>query len=126
MEKYGGKPGCIIAQPDINVVKISEQTDFILLGSDGIFDQLSEVQIKKIIQTRGQEYTTQLPRDTQLGSYSHLQQVCGACVNSVLQAAMDYESTDNLSVVLLLFKNFQDTIAAFDPPIGVAQPKIVP
>jgi serine/threonine protein phosphatase PrpC len=41
MEKYGGKPGCIIAQPDINVVRIHDETDFILIGSDGIFDQIS-------------------------------------------------------------------------------------
>lgn len=41
LEKYGGKPNCVIAKPDINVVRIKDDTDFILLGSDGIFDTLS-------------------------------------------------------------------------------------
>jgi protein phosphatase 2C family protein 2/3 len=41
LEKYGGKPNCVIAKPDINVIRIKDDTDFILLGSDGIFDTLT-------------------------------------------------------------------------------------
>lgn len=33
-------------------------------------------------------------------------QVCGAGVDAVMRAAMQQESTDNLSVVILAFKNF--------------------
>ena len=41
MEKYGGNPKCIVAEPEIHVVKITDETDFILIGSDGIFDKIS-------------------------------------------------------------------------------------
>jgi len=41
MEKYGGNPKCIVAEPEIHVVKITDETDFILIGSDGIFDKIT-------------------------------------------------------------------------------------
>ena len=48
MEKYGGNPKCIIADPDIFTVPISSDLDFILIGSDGIFDKIStEDTVKK-------------------------------------------------------------------------------
>jgi len=40
MEKYGGNPKCIIAEPEIHEASITEKTDFILIGSDGIFDRV--------------------------------------------------------------------------------------
>jgi len=50
-----------------------------------------------------------MPEKTTLGSFGHLQSCCGAAVNGVIKVAMENESTDNLSVILLLFKNFQAT-----------------
>ena len=41
MEKYGGNPRCIIAEPEIFCVDNVEDLDFILIGSDGIFDRIS-------------------------------------------------------------------------------------
>ena len=41
MEKYGGNAKCIIADPDIFSVPIDDELDFILIGSDGIFDRIS-------------------------------------------------------------------------------------
>lgn len=41
MDKYGGNPKCIIAEPEIFTVPIEDSLDFILIGSDGIFDRLS-------------------------------------------------------------------------------------
>lgn len=41
MEKYGGNSKCIIADPDIFTVPIDNELDFILIGSDGIFDKIS-------------------------------------------------------------------------------------
>lgn len=40
MEKYGGLPGVIVAVPEIDIYPISSETDFIMLGSDGVFDHL--------------------------------------------------------------------------------------
>ena len=41
MEKYGGNPKCIIAEPEIFSVPVDDALDFILIGSDGIFDRIS-------------------------------------------------------------------------------------
>lgn len=40
MERYGGNPKCIIAEPEIDIFEITQDTEYILLGSDGIFDYL--------------------------------------------------------------------------------------
>ena len=41
MEKHGGNPKCIIAEPDVFTVPIGDDLDFVLIGSDGIFDRVS-------------------------------------------------------------------------------------
>lgn len=40
MEQHGGNPGVIIATPEIDVYQLTPGTDYIMLGSDGIFDHL--------------------------------------------------------------------------------------
>ena len=41
MEKYGGNPNCIISDPDIFAIPNTSELDFLLIGSDGIFDRIS-------------------------------------------------------------------------------------
>lgn len=41
MDKYGGNPKVIIAEPDIFTVSVDDSLDFVLIASDGIFDRLS-------------------------------------------------------------------------------------
>lgn len=42
--------------------------------------------------------------------YKAVLDCCGASVNAVIKAAMEKESTDNLSVIMLIFSNFQKMI----------------
>ena len=39
--QYGGNPNVIIAVPETKSFKISNDCDFIILGSDGIYDKLT-------------------------------------------------------------------------------------
>lgn len=39
-EKYGGNPKCIVADAEIFTVPINDDLDFVLIGSDGIFDRI--------------------------------------------------------------------------------------
>ena len=49
LEKYGGKKGVIIAQPEISHFNLDEEFhDFIILGCDGIFDRLSNVDVQDL------------------------------------------------------------------------------
>lgn len=57
LERYGGNPNCIVADPQIKVFQLSPDTDFILLGSDGIFDHLDNKQIKSVVQNEAREFT---------------------------------------------------------------------
>ena len=45
MISCGGNPNCIIAVPEIKCFKITEVCDFIILGSDGIFDKLTNREV---------------------------------------------------------------------------------
>lgn len=40
LAKFGGNPRVIIAEPDIEVVKIDSTCDFFVLACDGVFDKL--------------------------------------------------------------------------------------
>lgn len=39
LEKFGGNPNVLIAEPEIMGFKLSAEYDFILLGCDGVFDK---------------------------------------------------------------------------------------
>jgi serine/threonine protein phosphatase PrpC len=41
MEIYGGNPKGLIHTPEIDVIALTPDQDYILLGSDGIFDYLN-------------------------------------------------------------------------------------
>lgn len=106
MEQYGGNPDCVTATPEIEVMQLTPDIDFILLGSDGVYDRLENHQINIIVQSETLQLTKQIERHIKPSSFEHMSNCCGAAVNGVLKSAMDHESTDNLSVVLIAFKNF--------------------
>ena len=74
MEKYGGNPMCIIAEPDIFTVNIEEDLDFILIGSDGIFDRIStEVTAQIVInEARQQTETLKVSSRHEQGNFYHV------------------------------------------------------
>ena len=49
MERYGGNKNCIIVEPEIFVTTIDDALDFILIGSDGIFDRISTEDTAQIV-----------------------------------------------------------------------------
>ena len=93
LPELGGCPGTVIAVPDIKAFKILKEHDFILLGSDGIFDKLSN---KEILQA---SWT-----GNRVGQDTHT--VASQSVNNVMSAAMARKSLDNLTVVIIAFANF--------------------
>ena len=49
LQKYGGNPKVVIAEPEIFKYQLNEKTDFMILASDGIFDKLENKEISKCI-----------------------------------------------------------------------------
>jgi hypothetical protein len=96
--KYQGNPNVIIAVPDITTIRITDATDFIILGCDGIFDELRTGEVGRIVWAAA--------RKAQKAGES-IHNICGACAVAVLERAMQRRSLDNVTVVMLAFKNFQ-------------------
>jgi len=66
MEKYGGNPNCIIAEPEIFSVTIDESLDFVLIGSDGIFDRISTEDTVQIVIDEARYHTENMKATSRL------------------------------------------------------------
>lgn len=118
MEKYGGNPRCIIADPEIFSVPTEDSLDFLLIGSDGIFDKISTEDTAQVVidEARYRTETMKIGPNYNQGTFEHVTQVCGEAVDRVMTAAMECESMDNLSVVIITFKNFTRFLESIEPP----------
>jgi protein phosphatase 2C family protein 2/3 len=47
--QFGGKPGVIVAEPEIKQFRVQADHDFILMGCDGIFDKLTNREIIELV-----------------------------------------------------------------------------
>lgn len=113
LEQYGGNPKVIICDPEILTFEIGNSTDYILIGSDGVFDKLSNEDIHKVsVQTIWKDYAEYEKKAVglQKGSFEHITHALGAAVDAVITKAMDQDSTDNLSVIVLGFKNLANAM----------------
>jgi hypothetical protein len=96
LEYLGGLPGVIIPIPDIISFKIQNDADFIILGSDGLFDKLPNKDITLIVfETLKYCIKSNLTfRDTLV-----------KITNKLIIEAIDRESKDNISCIVLFFDN---------------------
>ena len=113
----GGNPNVIICKPDIYKFNIIENDiDYFILGCDGIYDQLSSKDVfecvsvildrnKKIMEKiennklNKNEYNSLFENDIDIHS------TCGDIVDLVLKAAMIRQSYDNVTCLIISFKN---------------------
>jgi len=92
-KEYDGNPKVVIADPDIFEVMLKKDEDFILLGSDGIFDKVTNEEIVKYMYL----------------NYSNKKSIhenCGNSVDSIIKLSAFKESNDTLSAILIAFGNF--------------------
>ena len=52
------------------------------------------------------------------GSFEHIAASCGEAVDKVMMTAMEKESMDNLSVVIITFPNFTRFLESIEPQQG--------
>ena len=100
IERFGGNPSVLIATPDIRSFKISPDHDFVLLGSDGVFDKLTN-----------KEAVADVWVSLAKGREATLHRQCGAAVERVLRSALERRSLDNVTVVMIAFKGFKQKYA---------------
>ena len=98
-EKFGGKEGVIIEKPDIEEIKINDKEfDYLILGSNGIFQKLTSVQSIKCIQNLIDEQN-----NLDIGS---IHQLAGSCVDVLIKTSLIMGSADNVTCIFIGFNNF--------------------
>jgi protein phosphatase 2C family protein 2/3 len=97
--KLGGNPNVVVAIPEIKTFKIAPEHDFIVLASDGVFDKLNSREvIKSVWDSTEQERAQQV------------HQQCGVGVESILRESINRRTLDNITVVMICFKNFKQRL----------------
>ena len=89
--------GVLIANPDVFTVKITEDMDFLVLGCDGIFDQLSNKEVVESVWMSTKEK----------GSFN---QHCCMAVDMIMKSSLVRKTLDNVTVVFLAFENFEKAV----------------
>ena len=102
LESRGGNPNVVIATPEIYSFKLNKDHDFIVLGSDGIFDKINSDEVSKCVWN-----TTKGEVREKATNVHHL---CGYGAEYILKNSMHRQSLDNITVVLIAFTNFKRTV----------------
>ena len=97
----GGFKNMISSKPDIIEIEYNSDMDFIVLGSDGVFDKVSNSEIVQAI------YNEVLCGLQINASYVDILAMIG---DAIINKAIDNGSKDNLSVVVLIMNNLYETI----------------
>ena len=92
-KEFGGIPGTIINIPEVYIFDINSSDDFIVMGCDGIFDDLSNQEIVNAAWTVFKHRATEKNYDIHELSLE-------AC-DLVIKSALEKQTTDNLSCIII-------------------------
>ena len=93
----GGNPKVVIATPELKSFRIQGDHDFIIIGSDGIFDKMSN---RECVECGWNSAKDENPNS--------IHQLSGAVAECILKNSLMRRSLDNVTVVTIAFKNFKD------------------
>ena len=98
--QFGGNPNVVIPYPDIYFYDLEKDNiDFLILGCDGIYDQISSEEIL--------DCAWMIFKNKEINYNLH--QKCGIIVDFILKASMARKSFDNITCVVVALKdNFED------------------
>lgn len=95
-----GNPNCLISNPEICEVKITNECDFMVMACDGVWDELSNQEVSDAVwQT--------LETCSKIDDIS-LQEIARLCAEHVMKVSFDKKSLDNITVIVVLFKEKVD------------------
>ena len=116
----GGNPKVIICKPDIYKYNIIENDiDFFILGCDGIFDQMSSDDVFKcvnVVTERNKklyENKNNNKYESLYGNNVDIHTTSGDIVDMIIKGAMIRQSYDNVTCLLICFKNLLNTDFVF-------------
>ncbi len=98
-KEFGGKPGTIINTPEIFIYDLTSADDFLILGCDGIYDDLSNQEVVNaawyIYKNKAKEKNYDINELTQ-----------DAC-DMIIKYAMEKKTSDNLSCIIIGFEGLE-------------------
>ena len=112
LKKFGGNKNVVICKPDIFCFDLEkDDIDFVILGCDGIYDNLSSKDIFKCVNmVIDKNKNINMDNDE---DKVNIHKSCGFIVDFILKAAMCRKSLDNVTCVMVAFKDMikvHDTI----------------
>ena len=103
LKMFGGMPNIVINEPDIYNFNIDKDNiDYFIMGCDGIFDQLNNEDVFECA-SLVIERNKKLMKDN--NNNINLHSTCGDIVNLILNASMERKSFDNVTCILISFKD---------------------
>jgi len=95
-ERFGGNKTVIIALPDITEIELNDEYNLIIMGSDGIFDVLSNEELLECIDIvlKEKEITGNIKNED-------IHQLCGDFTNVIIKSALAKESLDNITCIVI-------------------------
>jgi protein phosphatase 2C family protein 2/3 len=97
--QFGGNPQVIIPLPDVFIYDLQkDDIDFIILGCDGIYDQLSN---EEILDSGWTIFSNE-----EIGK--DINEKCGILVDFILKASMARKSFDNVTCVVIALKDIKE------------------
>jgi len=100
LPSLGGKPGVITAVPDIKSFKILPHYDFIVLGSDGVYDTLSNKDMVRCVIT-----TLKVSQEEK-----SVHELCAESVECMVKNSLMRKASDNVTIVMIAFKGFKNVV----------------
>jgi hypothetical protein len=99
---FGGIPGVICSVPDIFSFNIESDHDFIIIGSDGLFDRLTNKTITLIV--------LETVKHCILNNIN-FSKMLELIITTLIKEAITKDSRDNISCVFLCFENLYNLFA---------------
>jgi serine/threonine protein phosphatase PrpC len=90
----------ITAEPEITTFNWSPDLDYVFLACDGIFDALTNEEVNAVIWETVAHYKSQKNKNQ-----TAYQACLNDCVNNVLKKALLQHSEDNVTAILVVFRN---------------------
>ena len=98
--QFGGNPKVIVPYPDIFCYDLNkDDIDFIILGCDGIYDQISSNEILDL--------AWMIFNNEEINNNSTIHDKCGLIVDFILKASMARKSFDNVTCVIIALKDYK-------------------
>lgn len=107
IKALNGNPHVIINDPEIKQFKIQKEHDFIVLGCDGIFDKMSNLDSVACVWRAVYDNQT---HPTVKGKVKDVHKMCGMGVEYILKNTLLRRSLDNVTVVIIGFNNFKHAV----------------